>query len=227
MLRGKVADGGTCYFNTECQSGLCAIEPGCTTECCAGACKPKLGSPPDGPCELARDCAGDAFCGPDKACHPLAAAGQDCQADNDCDFGLACINPLPTSPGTCRAAGHAGDSCPYLRCADEGLRCDETSGKCVPVGLPGAPCADFRECSPYMQCDAQMLQCRELPVLGQPCDVACQGTAWCARPPGGSVGTCSEPQENGAPCTANNECATFSCQEGPIFDACAAAPVCF
>ena len=195
--------------------------------CCAGTCKPRLDSKTDGPCETSRDCAGDAFCGDDKACHPLAAAGQDCRSDADCQFGLACINPLSTAPGTCRAVGHAGEPCPYLRCADEGLRCEVATHTCVPVGLPGASCVDFRDCSPYMQCDAQALQCREFPALGERCDVGCQGTAWCARPSGAEVGTCAEPQENGAPCSANNECATFSCEEGPIFDSCQDAAICF
>ena len=105
MLRGKIDDGQRCYFSAECESGLCISEPGCTqVGCCPGTCKPRLASPPGGPCEASRDCVGEAFCGRDRTCHPLAGEGQDCGADADCQLGLACINPNTTSRGpACRS----------------------------------------------------------------------------------------------------------------------------
>jgi hypothetical protein len=41
------------------------------------------------------------------------------------------------------------------------------------------------------------------------------------------LGRCSAPQSNGSPCNAYNECASFYCEAGPVFDSCKDPPVCF
>jgi hypothetical protein len=163
--------------------------------------------------------------GIDRSCRAPAPAGADCAADRECASGLGCINPLATMPGTCRALPHPDEECPYARCADEGLRCDPVSGRCVALGLPGAPCTGAGDCSPYLECDADAHTCRAFPQLGMPCGAGCGGEAFCARN-GGPTGTCAAPQPNGSPCTAYNECASFYCESGPIFDSCKDAPVC-
>lgn len=228
MLRGTRAGGETCYFPEACASGQCVIAPDCEVRgCCPGSCRAdRQPAAIGGACEVTADCRADAFCGTDLVCTVLGADGAACARDNECGEGLLCMNPLPTQPGTCRTAPGEGERCPYLRCADEGLRCDEAR-TCVPIGLPGAACATFLDCSPYMQCDDATKRCREFPPLEAGCDVGCQGEAWCARPEGSPTGTCAAPQENGAPCEANNACASFHCQEGVIFDACQDPPVCF
>ena len=103
---------------------------------------------------------------------------------------------------------------------------DEATTKCVPLGLPGDRCATFQDCSPYLECDDASKQCRDVPRVGMACTVNCAGAAWCSKIPPNLSGTCVEPQANTSPCTANNECASFYCQEGPVFDACTDQPIC-
>jgi hypothetical protein len=130
-------------------------------------------------------------------------------------------------PGTCRALPHAGEPCPYQRCADENLRCDDASTHtCVPVGLPGDPCLASSECASAMECDATTHLCREFPALGMPCDNVCGGDAFCAFDTPTS-GTCVAPLPNSSPCDGYNQCASFYCEQGPIFDSCKDPYTCF
>jgi hypothetical protein len=228
MLAGRIADGEACSIDVECRSGVCTLPIDCPeVGCCVGACRTtQAAGGPASACDQPRDCAAGLVCGRARACLAPAGAGEDCGSDRECADGLGCINPLTTMLGTCRALPHAGEDCPYLRCADEGLRCDEATHRCVALGLPGAPCGGPDECSPYLTCDATAHSCRELPTLGMPCDTGCGGVAYCARG-GRPTGTCSAPQASGAPCAAYNECASFYCQPGPVFDSCQDPPACF
>jgi len=227
MLAGTLAGGAACAIDAECASGTC--EPATCPEigCCVGACRPV--QPPGAAgtaCAKSSECAPALVCASDRTCRELASSGQDCASDRECAAGLGCINPLSTMPGTCRALPHRGEDCPYLRCADEGLRCDEATRRCVALGLPGAACSGPGECSPYLECDPDAQRCREFPQLGMPCRAGCGGEAFCLRD-GAPTGTCAAPQPDGSPCTAYNECASFYCEAGPIFDSCKDAPVCF
>jgi hypothetical protein len=229
MLAGRIAGGGGCSFDAECASGTCTLPDICpTTGCCTGTCRPaQAPAQPGAPCAKARDCVAGAVCGEDDLCHTPANAGESCNNDHDCGDGLGCINPLSTMPGTCRALPHQGEPCPYLRCADEGLRCDDAhSHQCVPVGLPGAPGPDGSECAEGLECELTTHMCREYPTLGMPCTSRCAADSFCSQSDP-SAGTCVAPQADGATCSSDAECASLFCFEGPVFDACQAAPVCF
>jgi hypothetical protein len=225
MFNGTLAGGAACSINIECASGTCELPMTCPEAgCCVGACR--ASQAPDkvgGACAKDHDCANGLVCAGDMTCHALAKATEDCTNDHECADGLGCINPLATMPGTCRALPHLGEPCPYLRCADENLRCDEASThSCVLLGLTGATCATSTECSPYLACDLNTHTCQELPTLGMTCVGSCQGESFC-----GPTGTCIAPQANGTPCSSFGQCASYYCEAGAIFDSCNDPPACF
>lgn len=226
MVRGTLAAQSPCSFDAECVSGVCEIGECPPAGCCIGSCRATQATAgADQPCARPTDCADGLVCASSRACRAPAGAGEDCASDRECAAGLGCINPLATMPGTCRALPHLGEDCPYGRCADEGARCDAARGRCTPTGLPGAPCGGPEDCSPYLECDADAHACRAFPQRGMACSTGCGGEAYCARSTG-PTGVCAAPQPNGSPCTAYNECASFYCASGPIFDSCNDAPVC-
>ncbi len=225
VFTGKVKDGDECAFDAECASHDCDV-PSCTRDtCCPGTCKPtQRPSEIDGACEVNAHCVADTYCGKDHLCHALAAMGNPCDDDSQCDYGLGCIGATDLQSGTCRTMPLIGESCPYRRCAELGARCDATS-TCVPVGLAGTACPMSDECSPFAHCDPAH-QCADAPALGSACSSACAGDAWCNFG-GQSVGVCAAPSANNEPCSADNECASSFCEEGPVFDFCTDGPVCF
>jgi hypothetical protein len=106
------------------------------------------------------------------------------------------------------------------------LRCDGSLHTCVAVGLTGDPCPTSTECAEGLACDATTHMCRENPLLGAPCDNVCGGDAYCALE-GPNAGSCVAPHANGEPCDGYNQCASFYCEQGPIFDSCKDPYVCF
>ncbi|HET7501991.1 MAG TPA: hypothetical protein VFK02_13335 [Kofleriaceae bacterium] len=228
MLAGAIAGGEPCQIDAECVSGTCEPSSGCPESgCCAGTCRPAQAPAGDGGgCAQDGDCRDGLVCATDRTCRTPAGPGEPCAADRECAAGLGCINPLSTMPGTCRPLPHLGEPCPYLRCADENLRCDETQASCVALGLPGAPCGGDLECSPLLECDATSHACQVLPSLGMPCTRACQGQAFCQHDDTGA-GTCVAPLANGAPCEFRSECASYYCFVGPVFESCTDPPACF
>jgi hypothetical protein len=210
-LQGTRLPGSTCAFDEECLSGRCEKSACDPSTCCPGICRP-LRKGLGGECERTEDCTDGAFCF-EMRCSALLKAGAKCTLDSDCDFGLACAS------GTCRKLPSIGESCPYERCADIGARC--VLGYCQPVGLPGKSCTTEMDCSLYARCNSDIALCENVPTLGMPCDGRCAGGARCAN------GVCGPPLQDGEPCTAYSDCASELCAEGPIFDFCAASPVCY
>ncbi len=218
VFTGAGANGEACVYDVGCRSGRCN-KPSCeTSECCPGVCEPNTKSGPGATCGAARDCEDGAFCGTDKLCHSLLPAGSDCERDLECGYGLACVGGGIT--GTCREVGHAGDGCPFLRCADIGLRC--VAGTCVSLGLPGDACTASTDCSPYAECDEARGLCIDVPTIGMPCNISCAGDAWCQS----GTNICVAPLADGELCGAVNQCASLNCPEDIILR-CAPAPVCF
>jgi len=225
MFSGSVADGAPCAIDEECASSRCNVSSCPDGSCCTGVCgttRPR-GQVGDA-CDRNAECL-DGYCDAEHQCHALLAANQECLTDPQCDYGLACIQPSPSIPGTCRVLPQLGEACPYARCAGFGVRCDATS-HCVALGLVGAPCASPDDCSPYERCDATTRTCTELPTLGMPCDTRCAGEAWC-KLESESMGTCMAPQPNGTPCEDSGECVSQNCKPGALFESCSEYPVCF
>jgi hypothetical protein len=230
MFTGKVTGGDSCSIDAECASATCELPELCPeTGCCVGACRPAQAPGEAGAaCAKARDCTQGLVCGADRTCHRQVAAGESCGSDRECGDGLACIGASSLMPGNCRALPHVGEPCPYLRCADVNLRCDDTkTHTCVALGLSGEPCTISTECGSSLECDAATHLCRDVPTLGMPCDSTCGGDSFCAFDSGGVMGTCVAPFANSSPCDGYNQCASFYCEQGPIFDSCKDPYVCF
>ena len=95
------------------------------------------------------------------------------------------------------------------------------------AGAAWAACASSAECAFGMECDPATSQCRELPALGMACDSACGGDAFCSFDSTMTMGMCVAPLPDSSPCDGYNQCASFYCEQGPIFDSCKAPYVCF
>lgn len=213
---GVRAAGSACMFDDECNTGRCDRPTCARTTCCAGTCSGPAKAT-GGTCATSADCSQPAYCNDDKLCHALESNGGPCVRDNQCASGLGCVGSTPQQAGACRKLPGLNEACPYGRCADIGARC--ISGTCAPAGLPGSECTTDGDCSEYAECDSG--RCAAIPALGMPCTLSCAGAAFCSN------GTCAEPLSSGDKCLADNECESSLCEEGPIFDACAPALVCF
>ena len=224
VLVGTVHTDGTCVADRECGSRHCSAPICSRSACCAGGCDAYVG-----PAQLGEDCVGDigcvdgAFCGKELTCLPLGGPSRPCEADSQCAYGLGCVGATEFQPGACRVLPLLGEPCPYLRCAQIGARCSPDQ-VCVPAGTTGAGCTSDAECSQYYECDLATHRCAALPQLGQHCGSRCAGASSCDA---SGERVCIAPQPNAAPCTADNQCATQYCEEGPIFDQCASAAICF
>jgi hypothetical protein len=226
MFRGRVTDGDPCSFDQECASSRCELPVCDEGVCCVGRCGPTRprGHAGDA-CDRSSECI-DGYCDTDHTCHALGAAAASCARDEQCGYGLACLQASPSLPGSCGALPRLGELCPYRRCAELDTTCD-ASMRCVKLGLPGAPCMAHGDCSPFAECDMTRHACVELPTLGEPCDVACAGEAWCDRETQPAAPICNAPQPNGTPCDEADKCATQSCKPGPVFASCQDYPICF
>ena len=230
MYVGRVADGAPCFMDVECASGSCDVPVATCPEigCCMGMCRATR--PPGGAgdaCSNQRDCRDGLVCGQDAKCHAPAAVGEACRVDHECGDGLACVGASGDIPGACRALPHVGEPCPFQRCADQNLRCDGDSHRCVAVGLPGDPCPKSTECSIDMECDATTHLCREFPSLGMPCDGTCVADSFCAPGPAGGAGICLALLANNMPCDGDQQCLSAFCEDGPVFRGCIDRYVCF
>jgi len=225
VLIGTLPTAATCVADRECASRHCSA-PSCGRDaCCAGGCEAYAAPAHVGEaCTDEIGCEAAAFCGRDLTCHVLGSLGAACDADDECAFGTACVGATEFQAGACRVLPKLGEECPYLRCAEIGARCSAEQ-MCVPAGVTGASCTRDGECSRFYTCDPTSNQCVELPQLGMPCSGRCAGESFCDVVSGQSV--CIPPQPNAAPCTADNQCLTAYCEEGPIFDQCGSEAVCF
>ena len=228
MLRGRVADGDSCSIDAECASGTCVLPAGCMEDhCCVGQCRATQDPGAAGAqCDKERDCKTGLVCGVDRTCHVPAGDGQACRSDRECQDGLGCV-AVTDMPGTCHALPHAGERCPFQRCANENLRCDRAANTCAVIGLPGDRCAAPAECSIYTECDLAGGLCREFPTLAMPCDGTCRDGSYCLLDSSGQTGTCMALLANGSLCDGDQQCASGFCAEGPVFRSCIDRLACF
>lgn len=227
VLVGTIKAGATCLDDRECATGDCDAARCTPDACCPGGCAAYAAPAAIGDaCTPHSGCVAGAACATDGTCHALAAMTGECHADLECAPGLACIGATDLQAGACRALPKIGEPCPYQRCAEIGARC--ASGTCIAVGLTGDACADDSACSEFYTCDVATSRCARLPGLGESCTGPCAGEAYCdIETTGSSAGLCRSPQANAAPCSADDQCATQYCEEGPIFDQCAQPALCF
>jgi hypothetical protein len=151
----------------------------------------------DGQCASTR-CArdGGASCG---ACAKLAASGQACVAESDCDYGLECVS------GACVAFGAQGATCDANHPCGYGLDC--VSGACAPVVASGQPCdTQQNNCDLLHEqsCDPSTAMCGPLSLAdaGGACGVTSTGLVLCngAGSCRSSDSVCVAPSADGQPC---------------------------
>lgn len=233
---GTLADGDTCYSDSQCQGSHCSVQSGelcgqCTSKVSVGgACtytpecvdsaycdssdhcvtRPKLGDS----CAGGATCEAGAYCDTGDVCVAVGGDGAGCDYDGECESPLVC-----GGSGQCRQAafGALGDTCePYETSSCNhwlGLVCDLNTRKCIaePVPGPGDTCG-------------------VMDVGGRPRNINfCSGGASCVIPSGSDTGTCvvvadvggSCDLEAGPGCVLYAECISGTCQ---VADATTCAP---
>ncbi len=169
---------------------------------------------------ISAECVPGARCvdfGTSGVCAQLAAEGESCFADGDCQDPLVCDLAMT---GTCVTGGALGDPCAFAdpenpvpgtevdRCA-RGLSCDPMMFSCVGGSCgPGAPCVDDSQCPVEHFCVADLCQAKQ--GGGGPCeqnehcisDFCSQGTQTCSTPSG---------FEDGVPCVGSFQCISDWC----------------
>jgi hypothetical protein len=148
----------------------------------------------------------DSTCG---VCGPRAAAGDACQASDDCAYQLDC-----TTGGHCAAFVALSGSCDADHPCAPPLACK--TGSCAVASGPGGPCARNGDCdgTQGLFCNplTSVCQLAAIVIPGLPCGAVNGGYALCARSGvcrmSGSTGTCVAPAADGAACdtTAGPAC---------------------
>jgi hypothetical protein len=161
------------------------------------------------------------------------AAGQACESDSDCQPGLECHSSVCTvmpgqgeacldesycaedlfcaADGTCQQPRGRGGACPEggQACADE-LYCDSVTETCQPPLGAGESCAaDSWACGDGLYCADTTQTCTRNPGAGGDCAVSsgeCADGTYCD-----STDVCQPQQDQGAACTADDECKSDYC----------------
>ena len=191
--------------------------------CDAGTCVTNGGA--GDPCIVDGDCDAGYHC--DEAtglCATDGLGGDDCTVDSDCTGGFHCEGELCTSDGgpgdpctqdnecldgyhcdeeavECAADGGAGDACGVDSDCADGYHCD--AELCVSDGGPGDPCLLDSECLDGYHCDEVAAECAADVGLDAACveHTDCLEGLWCIDD------VCDDQAPEGAPCTADGECA--------------------
>lgn len=223
IFSGTLGDGASCVNGHECISQVCSI-PVCAVECCAGTCvgadKPQRAKMGEACTSL--PCVEGTYCEiSSRTCAPLLAAGTDCTGDFQCAYGNGCAG----TPQTCKPLPKLGEACPDNRCRDDGQIC--SAGTCVHVGLPGDACTTDSDCSRFYHCSSSHVCAVRDPggVCSSNSDCF-EADTYCAIPMGQTMGTCQPPQQNGAVCGDDRECASDTCDDTGNPMTCIPEPAC-
>ncbi len=229
-----------CATAADCDDGI-----GCTTDSCSlGQC---LHTPDSSLCpDDSLFCTGDEYCALGAGCvsdgDPCLGSGRlcaesvdqcvACQADGDCNDGVACTRddcvggfciavPLDTDCATDGVFCNGEEICdPVLGCQSEGDPCPATGKVCNEAGAICADCAIDNDCDDGVTCTADSCpagSCLHQPIDGNCVDygVYCNGAEICDLLLGcGSTGDpcvavgliCNEGGQSCDPCTVDGEC---------------------
>lgn len=178
------------------------------------SCRTVAGSLADGTaCGVDSQCKGklcrlsdNSSCG---ACSTIGAGGATCSNDNECDYGLTCVNKV------CSQYGQAGGTCDTTHPCKPTLAC--TNGTCATPGAAGAACPGLGMggCDNLsgLFCDqAKVCAAVKFAAAGAACgyDVGtdtytgCSGGGTCKLATGKTTGTCTAPAADGAQCDTVN-----------------------
>jgi hypothetical protein len=177
---GSRPAGAACITGSQCQSAYCAQPADLLCGVCAPA--PQVGDD----CSATGDC-GYLACGKTSAqCVAYGTAGVACDKDHPCHSSFSCVGSGGGQMGTCKLAKtQVGDACEDAATLvpdcnhDLGLRCDDTTFKCVNYAYAAAPAS-----------------CGKL----NGGKTLCTGGAECEIPKGQSAGQCAAPAADGAAC---------------------------
>jgi hypothetical protein len=177
---GQTFAAGTCAFNGQCQTSLCAVVKGTTCGTCQGQPSPGASCATVG-CGRGLDCSANTM-----VCVAPGNIGTLCDADHPCLPDLSCQGASSASMGMCVAAvAMAGQPCGN------------------PVGQPG--CNNLIG----LRCNAKTHQCGNIAYVGDrmPCGTlddgsfaACSGGGLCVIPTGQAIGACKAPAADGGAC---------------------------
>ncbi|HZS39976.1 MAG TPA: hypothetical protein VFF06_24250 [Polyangia bacterium] len=144
----KVAAGGECHGDGECEGGFCA---GAT---CPGRCVawPAVGDPctPPNGCDPTVEYCGLAGPGASFTCLVHKQEGDACADGSECAFGLLCIAAKCSTPPR---GGQPGDVCDdFTAPCDESLFCDGATHHCAAHAQLGATCEQPEACADGLAC---------------------------------------------------------------------------
>jgi hypothetical protein len=183
IFTGKLADGASCAFAGQCQSGYCTNEK--LTQC--GTC----GAAPTGSCETTA-CARGQECVTDTTamvmtCQTPGAMGAACNKDTPCAADLSCVGATKTTMGSCQpSVATLGGTCDPRNATSagcdgtQGLFCEATTKTCINIAfaVDGMPCG----------------------LLADGSFAGCAGGGLCVEATGANMGTCKAPAADGAAC---------------------------
>lgn len=205
-LRGRMGRNGPCIDSLECaEGGICGFDPGCSDQCCVGACRVRSGPLALGEaCGGSIDCVAEGYCGPDGGgtlvCLPRVAVGADCSLGQQCEDSSVCDGAV------CQAlkVAEVDERCDGIVSCAEPARCTyEDDGQyCrVPPQL-GAPCdPQGIACARFdTTCDEVSKLCVLLPGPGAGCEYQCAAYASCENLTSGGPNTCVRKAAAGEAC---------------------------
>jgi len=243
MFSGTVALGGACSIGEECMGEAYCASADCPGA--AGVCTAR--SEGGGDCEDNTQCQTGLACDGGTCVIPEPTAGLACTEQGECALDEICVGAMDGATGICedRASletAALGEPCELLgddmvlctpggHCAITGFMfpmsveqeclAEVASGAACNAALPDM-CPDGEYCAGT---DPMGLDfdgtCEALPGDGEPCADALLGEA-CAAGVNCVMGTCRQPQANGASCDVDAQCFSANCEGGT----CAAPMLC-
>jgi hypothetical protein len=205
----------------------------CATAFAAQSCNELLGNSPPAGCDVpgthndGEACAFDAQCKSTNCvktapgcgtCGPQSAAGGACDAQDDCQSGLVCVNSVCATPVAAGAACTSSEQC--------GLTLSCKGGTCATPAGPGEACSTSGDCDTLqaLYCEPQSKVCAKIGFAnaGEPCGVidgkitSCSQSTCEGQTPQ-QPGTCVAYAADGAACnvTSGPDClAPAACDNG-------------
>jgi hypothetical protein len=231
--RAPVATGQMCTAGAFCRVGdhcVRRVQGADISFCGAGGLGDQCDD--DGDCDRGSFCNGGLGTGTVMGiCTASKAAGQTCKTDEECMGELACVGNFGAINGICRDVRPPGATCDanggFYSCHGNQL-CNsarDMTGTCTAAPALGQACVNVNgtpACGFFLACVNGL--CREPGGIGEACgnppffggfgsEFGCNIDLFCDRDlTGAPMGTCREPQANGASCAYEDNCASDYCQ---------------